>query len=205
MHFHGRWWNKKKGGAAGYDKPDTHPHAVLAQRQKVHAVKSAADISTLAEDIAMADDPKERAALIELARATNLGGWVHSHGWLSSASVCDWELVGCNGEGRVKLLTLDFHTLVGTLPESLGRLSALEDLDLEGNSLRGAIPSSLGGLNGSLLQLGLGGNAFSGALPPSLCGLDVVTGGSACDLSGSNFSCPLPGCLGGSACGATCA
>ena len=147
----------------------------------------------------------ERAALIELAHRTAVQNWTHHRGWLSSSSVCDWELVGCNGEGRVKLLTLDFNNLVGTLPESLGRLSALEDLDLEGNSLRGAIPSSLGGLNGSLLQLGLGGNAFSGALPPSLCGLDVVTGGSACDLSGSNFSCPLPGCLGSSVCGATCA
>ena len=191
-----------------FDVPDKCLHPPTTRRPRPAAAAAAAAAAALPAPVGQpgrAESDAERAALIELARATNLGGWVHSHGWLSSASVCDWELVGCNGEGRVKLLTLDFNNLVGTLPESLGRLSALEDLDLEGNSLRGAIPSSLGGLNGSLLQLGLGGNAFSGALPPSLCGLDVVTGGSACDLSGSNFSCPLPGCLGSSVCGATCA
>ena len=57
-----------KGGAGG-GVADHHPHAVLAQRQNVHAMASAVDISSLAEDIAMATDAKERAALIEEMQA----------------------------------------------------------------------------------------------------------------------------------------
>ena len=153
------------------------------------------------------DDELERSALVELATATNLSGWVHSHNWLSDASICDWELVGCDGSGRVKLLTLDFNNLVGTLPESIGHLTKLEDLDLEFNLLTGGIPSALVGLNSSLLQLGLGGNQFSGLVPESLCGMYATAEGSACDLSGSNFSCPLPACFGPrstSVCSPTC-
>ena len=40
--------------------PAHHPHAQRAARQCVHAMTSAADISTRAEDIAMADDAKAR-------------------------------------------------------------------------------------------------------------------------------------------------
>ena len=63
----------------------------------------------------------ERAALLELAAATNLSGWKRSRNWgLPGVPVCDWELVGCDAAGRVKLLTLDFNQLAGTLPRSLG-------------------------------------------------------------------------------------
>ena len=74
-------------------------------------------------------------------------------------------------------------------------------------SSAGPIPRSLGGLNSSLLQLGLGGNQFTGQVPESLCDLYATTDGSACDLSGSNFSCPLPACFGpgsNSVCSPTC-
>eukprot|EP01052_Picozoa_sp_SAG31_P011149 SAG31_NODE_626_length_13460_cov_14.387517_4_plen_320_part_00 len=78
------------------------------------------------------EDPLERAALLELAEATNLSGWVRNKNW-GSGPICDWELVGCDASGRVKLLTLDFNNLVGTLPLSLGNaLTHLQDLDLEG-------------------------------------------------------------------------
>ena len=150
----------------------------------------------------------ERAALIDLAEATHVQGWAHRSRWLfPEHDVCDWELVGCNAEGHVKLLTLDFNNLDGTLPDSLANLTFLQDLDLEGNSLHGPIPASLGRLNSSLLQLGLGNNRLSGPVPAELCALEVVRTGAACDMSGNHFECPLPLCLGSgssSQCQLTC-
>ena len=62
-------------------------------------------------------------------------------GWLSNAAVCAWQLVGCDEEQRVKSLSLDYTSLRGTLPASLGALRRLEALDLEGNFLSGTVPS----------------------------------------------------------------
>ena len=70
----------------------------------------------------------------------------------------------------------------------------LEDLDLEYNKMLGSIPNELGLMR--LVQLGLGGNSFKGVLPESICHLDAVNG-PACDLSGNDFSCPLPLCITG--------
>ena len=154
----------------------------------------------------------ERNALFDLARMTHIDNWVHKEGWLSSSSVCDWELVGCDSAGRVKLLTLDFNGFNGTLAASLGALSMLQDLDLEGNHLHGVLPASLGSLR-ALRQLGLGGgsSSFDGVLPAVLCAplntiVEATTDrqpGPACDLHGSVFACPLP-CTAAAACGAQC-
>ena len=175
---------------------------------EVHAMEQRGDVEVHA---------MEREALIDLAKATAFDGWVHNHGWLGSEtiSVCDWDLVGCDGEGRVKVLTLDFNNLKGHLPSTLGALSRLQDLDLEGNALLGELPPGLGALR-SLRQLGLGGGLthFNGTLPPDLCGpLGAIVGAARgrpapnkavpCDLSGSIFTCPLP-CAAAAACGATC-
>ena len=64
-------------------------------------------------------------------------------GWLSNASVCAWQLVGCDEEQRVKSLSLDYTNLHGTLPASLGALRRLEALDLEGNFLSGTVPRAM--------------------------------------------------------------
>ena len=140
----------------------------------------------------------ERAALVDLAESTNVRGWTRNTNWLDpQRSVCDWDLVGCDSSGFVKLLTLDFNNLTGTLPASLGALERLQDLDLEFNSLSGSIPPSLANLS-SLVQLGLGGNAFGGPLPAALCttvlhSIESCSGAlKPCDLSGNVFECPLP-------------
>mgnify|MGYP001410610512 CR=1 FL=1 len=43
----------------------------------------------------------------------------------SGRDVCDWELVGCDAERRVKVLALDFNGLNGTLPSTIGQLTGL--------------------------------------------------------------------------------
>ena len=149
-----------------------------------------------------------------MASATGFEGWIHKEGWLTDAPVCDWDLVGCDSAGRVKLLTLDFNGLVGTLPSSIGDLGQLQDLDMEGNALHGTLPAALGELK-ELRQIGLGGGSrFEGALPAALsCGPLTAIRAAAeaagseqlpCDLGGSNFSCPLPCAEAAKACGAVC-
>ena len=46
----------------------------------------------------------ERSGLFDLAHSTDFEKWVHSHNWLSSFHVCDWQLVGCDMEGHVKVM-----------------------------------------------------------------------------------------------------
>ena len=77
----------------------------------------------------------ERDVLIELAMATNIQGWARRANWLNNGSVCDWELVGCNAQGHVKLLTLDFNNLtvmhhIAILCARLTVISALDSLVL---------------------------------------------------------------------------
>ncbi|GMI27229.1 hypothetical protein TeGR_g3398 [Tetraparma gracilis] len=138
----------------------------------------------------------------QLASSTNSETWIHNEGWLEgSVSVCDWDLVGCDGSGRVKILALSFNNLTGSLPPEVSMLAALQDLDLEYNAISGPIPSSIGRLK--VKQLGLGGNNFTLA-PAELCDLPA-TAGTACDLSGNAFSCDLPTqCDLATTCGATC-
>lgn len=57
--------------------------------------------------------------------------------------------------------------LIGAIPESLGKLTNLEELFLHGNSLTGDIPPSLGNLK-CLRKLFLNSNDLVGPVPPEL-------------------------------------
>ena len=151
---------------------------------------------------AATDDTLECAALVDLAVATQWENWVFSKNWLSGASICDWDLVGCDASGHVKILSLSFNNMTGFLPPSLGALKHLLDLDIEGNHISGAFPSSVATGLANLQELGIGSNKFQGVAPVELCGLRA-TQGPACDASGNDWACPLPACL-VQHCGATC-
>ncbi len=125
----------------------------------------------------LSDDEK---ALVDLFAST--GGnsaWKNSKLWLSrndssSAGVCDWFGVKCgpalcstNSSCRVVSLVLSGNKLLGTLPPSIGNLSALQVLDLSYNQLSGSIPPALGDL-ASLASLNLKLNRLEGSLSPSL-------------------------------------
>lgn len=91
--------------------------------------------------------------------------WKNSTLWLSSASVCDWNGVGCNDARRVSSIILSGNFLVGPIPESFGQLTSLTVLTLTSNSVS-ALPSSFGNL--TLLQtLNLDTNALT-SLPASI-------------------------------------
>jgi hypothetical protein len=71
-------------------------------------------------------------------------------------------------------LLLYNNQLVGTIPSSLGALTALKALWLDGNNLNGTIPSSLGTLT-VLNELRLQQNQLSGTIPSSLGALTALT------------------------------
>jgi hypothetical protein len=111
------------------------------------------------------DDPTFRAILMELYEATEGAQWVSNTGWGGPTSYCDWFGVTCvgnnsrsgagEGEGEGVLTELDLwgNGLVGTIPDSLGGLSSLQNLYLHANALVGTIPASLGKLQQLVSEL----------------------------------------------------
>ncbi|KQJ88573.1 receptor-like kinase TMK4 [Brachypodium distachyon] len=81
--------------------------------------------------------------------------------WTSGGDVCTFDGITCErgGEGRVTAIRLGNKGVSGTLPPSLSSLTALTELDLEGNTLGGAFPS-VAGLTG-LTRLVLNDNWFA--------------------------------------------
>ena len=73
----------------------------------------------------------------------------------------------------LRYLWLDGNRLTGPIPPRLGRLTNLLGLHLHDNQLTGPIPTQLGSLR-NVLELLLRGNRLSGPIPTQLSGLDAV-------------------------------
>ncbi|ORX85837.1 L domain-like protein [Anaeromyces robustus] len=69
---------------------------------------------------------------------------------------------------KIKILNISSNKAekdsVSTIPESIGDLETLEELDLSKNNLSGSIPNNIANLK-NLKQLNLNGNSLSGTLP----------------------------------------
>jgi len=83
----------------------------------------------------------------------------------------DWFGIECNENEEVKGINVGWINLdvplEGKLPDSIGKLSSLEKLYLDGNELKGAIPESIGDLV-QLTYLVLGQNKFKGNIPETI-------------------------------------
>ena len=94
--------------------------------------------------------------------------------WDYGKAIAIWEGVAVSGTPRrVAKVELQGKSLTGTIPSSLGDLSGLTHLYLQDNELSGSIPSSLGGLS-KLTYLNLYRNKLSGGIPSSLGGLSKL-------------------------------
>ncbi|OMO68595.1 hypothetical protein COLO4_29559 [Corchorus olitorius] len=61
--------------------------------------------------------------------------------WNNSLHFCSWFGVTCSPSiGRVVILNLEAQSLVGSIPPSIGNLTFLTGINLEGNSFHGEIP-----------------------------------------------------------------
>ena len=93
-------------------------------------------------------------------------------------------------------LWLFSHTvhIAGTLPNSLGSLTAMRQLGLHLNNFTGTMPPSLGNLLNATL-LWMYGNELSGAVPSSYCSLSHLV---LCDLQSQQSYAFAPCYFGGS-------
>ncbi|XP_057782028.1 receptor protein kinase TMK1-like [Salvia miltiorrhiza] len=86
-----------------------------------------------------------------------------------------WWGISCS-LGKVSVVNLQKLRLNGTLSPSLGNLSSLLEVHLEGNDLHGRVPASLAQL-GSLRLLNLSGSKFEPPLPRFRDGVRVIIDG----------------------------
>ncbi|CAN1295329.1 Probable LRR receptor-like serine/threonine-protein kinase At3g47570 [Linum perenne] len=121
--------------------------------------------------------------------------------WNDSAHFCEWYEVGFNQlSGRVpdtlgrlqNLMQLDltFNNLSGEIPTSIFNLSSLTDLWFGYNyKLHGSLPWNLGVTLPNLENFDVAANQFTGSVPPSLSNASNLIG---LDLSGNQFTGTLP-------------
>ncbi len=112
----------------------------------------------------------DKDALTALYYRTGGKSWTRSDNWLSDEPLGEWHGVTTDADGRVTALSLRDNNLVGNIPRALGfggNLDKLEVLALDGNSLKGEIPSELGNLTG-LTRLALNRNDLKGRIPDNL-------------------------------------
>lgn len=77
--------------------------------------------------------------------------------------VC-WLIMPARARNR---RSLQYNSLSGTIPASLGNLTNVFYLELNDNHIGGTLPGAIGELTG-LVDLNLGGNALVGAVPSSV-------------------------------------
>merc|ERR1712195_289009 len=160
------------------------------------------------------DNKDDCRALLDLYQAT---GPPRIPGFANGSSLCGWTGVRCdNTTHRVTELFVAEDTLPkvpagdkflqGTIPESIGLLTNLIYLYLQGNRLSGAVPGSIGKLK-KLTHLFLNGNQLTSWDPSSgaqICEnpkLQLSNFGE-CFLEQNPFVCPMPACARG--CEAEC-
>ena len=98
---------------------------------------------------------EDRRTLMDLLNSAGGGSWTNRDNWGDDEPVGSWYGVEANADARVTALRLSDNGLSGNLPEDLGELVFLTELDVDGNEgLSGPIPFSLSELGLQRLQYG---------------------------------------------------
>ncbi|GLT57820.1 hypothetical protein SLA2020_307660 [Shorea laevis] len=115
--------------------------------------------------------PNETDKLALLAIKGRITQDIHGimNSWNESLHFCDWMGVTCSRRhrGRVTLLSLERHGLIGSIPPQIGNLSFLRGINLAENIFQGKIPQEIGRLF-RLRFLNLSNNALGGEIPGNL-------------------------------------
>jgi Leucine-rich repeat (LRR) protein len=109
---------------------------------------------------------QERTALLDIY--SNVGGsyWTVSTNWAGGTGTeCTWFGVTCDSaQATVVGIALTNNNVVGTIPDSISKLTNLQQLNLANNALTGAIPPLLGSL-ANLVEVDLSNNQLTGSIP----------------------------------------
>ncbi|MBT1699185.1 hypothetical protein KK083_19975 [Fulvivirgaceae bacterium PWU4] len=148
---------------------DRDPQLPVETAQPKMAMQlSALSVSALASPELTSDS----LALVDLYNATNGPQWTRKTNWLTGR-VSTWQGITVSGN-RVTRVVLNGNNMTGTIPASIGNLTALNWLHLYLNNLSGGIPSSIGNLT-ALTQLMLYDNPLGGSIPSSIGNLVNLT------------------------------
>ena len=112
-------------------------------------------------------------ALIAFYNATDGDNWRDSANWLTAAPLSEWHGVSTNSEGRVVSLDLEYNSLSGAVPPEIGGLINLSHLYLGFNQLTGTLPPEVDNLT-RLEVLTLNDNRLWGPLPDDMTALSVL-------------------------------
>ncbi|MCC6286880.1 MAG: T9SS type A sorting domain-containing protein [Chitinophagaceae bacterium] len=110
-------------------------------------------------------------ALVNLYNATNGSGWKNKEGWLTQ-KVSEWNGITVTGN-RVTNIYLVNNNLKGTLPSSIGDLSAITGIYLSNNKLEGSIPESVYTLS-ALQYFYLNNNQITGEISTKVGDLQMM-------------------------------
>ncbi len=108
---------------------------------------------------------KDSLALVDLYNSTDGAHWLNNKNWLT-AKISNWEGIVLTND-RVSAIYLSGNNLKGTIPSSIGNLTALYYLNLSNNSLTGSIPAQVSSL-GIIRTIDLSVNKLSGSIPVEL-------------------------------------
>ncbi len=133
---------------------------------------------------AQATNVKDSMALVNLYDSTDGADWTTNTNWLTKSPVSTWYGVTV-ASGRVTHLNLDNgsdygNNMNGELPVTLGNLTALKELTLDGFGEAGnpnvfdSIPSSFGSM-AALQNISLQGDYIAGGIPATLGNLTNLT------------------------------
>ena len=157
------------------------------------------------------DEPTQTAALCDLFTSTNGLKWINNNNWGLNTSYCEWYGIYCdypdtnpwikidNSKSKTSIknnihrVLLSNNNLVGELPESLGQLIELVELDLSQNTLTGSLPQSIGQA-WKLLKLQIQHNKLFSDLSQSLGEMRFL---QYLDISNNNIGGNLPDSLSG--------
>ncbi len=109
----------------------------------------------------------DKEILVKLYEATHGAQWKLK--WDLSQPMTSWAGVKVVNN-QVVALDLQDNNLEGQIPNELGDLKNLQELNLHKNHLSGSIPASLGNLT-ALRVLDLSFNSLSETIPASICDL----------------------------------
>ena len=132
---------------------------------KVAGIVIAGQLALYGQAVAEDVSDSERDALIAIFELTNNVSLLEGH--MGRSGVCSSRTVICNDEKQVIGLLLSEESLEGEIPEEIGELVYLEELDLSDNALTGVIPEEIGNLT-NLERLNLKSNALTGAIPEEI-------------------------------------
>lgn len=121
-------------------------------------------------------NPEDWAALKAFYESTNGNNWLNQAGWdeiirNQPQPPKNCKLTKLQGvklyKDRVSFLSLPDNNLVGNIPEEIGKLKSLFNLELENNKLIGFIPPEIGNFT-KLKILNLSNNQLNGNIPPEI-------------------------------------